>query len=80
MMPEACYEAALNVSHGLTYLCSDVGSARMFMCNLVMLKKASAFTARSAAVAVLPHRLVPLFIIKVNAALVWTACGQNERK
>jgi len=53
----------------------------MFMCNRVMLKKASSFTARSAAVAVLPHRFVPGFIIKdLNAALVWTACEQSERK
>jgi len=53
----------------------------MLMCNRVMLKKAGAFTTRSAAVAVLPHRFVAASIIKnPNAALIWPARGQSERK
>ena len=53
----------------------------MLMCNRVMLKVAAAFIARPTAVAVFPRRFVAAFIIKnLNAALVWPACGQSERK
>jgi hypothetical protein len=53
----------------------------MLICNRVMLKKAGAFTAHPTAVAVFPHRFAAVFIIKnLNAALVWSACGQSERK
>ena len=53
----------------------------MSMCNRVVVKKASAFTARLAVVAIFPHRFVATCIIKsLDAALVWPACGQSERK
>jgi len=46
-----------------------------------MVKEVGGFTARPAAVAVLPHSFVAAFIIKnPNTALVWRACGQSERK
>ena len=53
----------------------------MLMCNRVMLERARAFTARPDTVTVLPHRFVTAFIIKsLDAALVWSASGQSERK
>ena len=53
----------------------------MSLCNRVVLIKAGAFTARPAAVAVLPHRFVTTCIIKsLDAALVWPAGGQSEGK
>lgn len=53
----------------------------MLMCNRVMLNKAGAVNTRPAAVAIVPQRAVAAFLIKsLNAALVWTACGQSERK
>jgi hypothetical protein len=53
----------------------------MLMCNQVVLKEASAFTAHPAAVALPPYRFLAAFIIKsLNAALVWPACGQSEEK
>jgi hypothetical protein len=53
----------------------------MLMCNRVVLKKAGAFIARPAAVAVIPRRIVTAFIIKgLDAALVWPAGGQSEGK
>lgn len=53
----------------------------MSMCNQVVLKDAGGFAAGPAAVAIFPHRFVAALIIEpVNAALVWPACGQSERK
>jgi len=53
----------------------------MSMWDRKMLKRGSAFSARPQAVAVLPHGFAAAFIIRnPNAALVWPACGQSERK
>ena len=53
----------------------------MLMCNRMTLKTTGTFSGGPAKVVVLPQRLAAGFIIKtLNAALVWSACGQSERK
>jgi len=53
----------------------------MSMCNQVVQKNAGGFAACPAAAAIFSNPSVAAFIIKLlNAAPVWSACGQSERK